>query len=109
MDSQAITGVLIGNKDFIAENKEAVDEFLVNYEESIAYTETNLEDSAKLIGGFDIVPEPVAKSALPKCNITYIDGEEMKTALEGYLEVLFNANPKSVGATMPAEDFYYEK
>ena len=108
-DSQAITGVLIGNKEFIDENKEAVNEFLAQYEESIAYTETNLEDSAKLIGEFDIVPESVAKSALPKCNIAYIDGEEMKTALEGYLEVLFNANPKSVGGTMPTEDFYYAK
>ena len=108
-DSQSITGVLVGNKEFIDENKEAVNEFLTQYEDSIAYTQSNLEESAKLIGEFDIVPEPVAKKALPKCNITYIDGEEMKTSLEGYLEVLFNANPKSVGGTMPAEDFYYEK
>ena len=108
-DSQSITGVLVGNKEFIDENKDAVNEFLTKYEESIAYTESNLEDSAKLIGEFDIVPEPVAILALPKCNIDYIDGEEMKTTLEGYLQVLYDANPKSVGGAMPADDFYYVK
>ena len=31
----------------------------------------------------------VAKKAIPNCNIAYIDKEEMKTALSGYLNVLF--------------------
>ena len=31
----------------------------------------------------------------------------MKTDLAGYLQVLFDANPKSVGGTMPDDDFYY--
>ena len=105
--SQAITGVLVGNRKFIEENKEAVDVFLDDYEESVAFTESNLDDAAKLIGEYGIVPEPVAKVALPKCNIAYIDGEDMKVSLSGYLQVLFDSNPKSVGGKMPSEDFYY--
>ena len=107
VESQAITGVLVGNKTFLDENKHAVDAFLDAYEASITFTQTNLEDAAKLVGAYDIVPEAVAKVALPQCNITYIEGDAMQVALEGYLQVLFESNPKSIGGAMPSEDFYY--
>jgi len=41
------------------------------------------------------------------CNVTYIDGKEMKTAMDGYLKTLFDLNAKSIGGKMPGEDFYY--
>jgi NitT/TauT family transport system substrate-binding protein len=31
----------------------------------------------------------------------------MKTALSGYLEVLYDQDPTSVGGALPADDFYY--
>ena len=31
----------------------------------------------------------------------------MKTKLSGYLQVLFDQNPKAVGGAMPGDDFYY--
>ena len=31
----------------------------------------------------------------------------MKTAISGYLEVLFGQDPASVGGALPNEDFYY--
>ena len=31
----------------------------------------------------------------------------MKSATAGYLKVLFDQNPKSVGGTLPGDDFYY--
>ena len=50
---------------------------------------------------------PVAQKALPACNIVFIDGEEMQTAVSGYLAVLFEQNPESVGGELPDEAFYY--
>ena len=47
------------------------------------------------------------EKALPKCGIACITDEEMKGALEGYLEVLFEANAQSVGGKLPGDDFYY--
>ena len=43
----------------------------------------------------------VAKSALPRCNITYLDGADMRTALEGFWSALFALDPKSVGGKLP--------
>ena len=50
---------------------------------------------------------PIAEAAIPKCNLKYLDGEEMKTALGGYLEVLMEQNPESIGGSLPGDDFYY--
>ena len=43
----------------------------------------------------------------PLCNIVCITGEEMKQALSGYLEVLSGQDAKSIGGTLPGDDFYY--
>ena len=57
--------------------------------------------------GTDITKAGVATKAIPFCNIVCISGDEMKAMTSGYLQILFDANPASVGGTMPADDFYY--
>ena len=55
-----------------------------------------------------IVPKAaLATKAIPNCNLTYIDGADMKPAISGYFEVLFAANKTSVGGALPDENFYY--
>lgn len=106
--STLVTGVTIIRTDVLEENPAAVEKFLEEYEASINYTETNAEDAAKLIAQYEIVPkEPIALKALPGCNIHFIKGEEMKEKVAGYLQVLFDADPKSVGGTLPDDAFYY--
>ena len=51
----------------------------------------------------------VAQKAIPACNIVFVEGAEMKDKLSGYLTVLFDQNAKSVGGTLPADDFYYSR
>lgn len=41
--------------------------------------------------------------------MTYMDGMQMKEQLTGYLQVMFDANPKSIGGKLPGDDFYYVK
>ena len=69
----------------------------------------NIDEAAELVGKYEIVPAAVAQKAIPACNITFIAGDEMKQALSGYLNVLFEQNPKAVGGVMPGDDFYYAK
>ena len=59
------------------------------------------------VGKYDIVPAAVAVKAIPECNITYIDGEEMKEKLSGYLDSLYQQNPAAVGGALPADEFYF--
>ena len=106
-ESALLTGVVVARTDFINENKGAVDSFLKSYKMSTDFVNTNINEGSKLIGEIGIVPEKVALKALPYCNIVCITGDEMKAILPGYLKVLFDANPKSVGGVLPSEEFYY--
>ena len=91
------------------ENKEAVDAFLEEYANSVAYVNENVDEAANLVEEFDIVKAPVAKKAIPYCNITLIQGDAMKEKISGYLNVLYDQAPNSVGGALPADDFYYVK
>ena len=54
-----------------------------------------------------VAREDIALQAIPQCNITCITKEAMKTALSGYLEVLYEFQPELVGGAVPGDDFYY--
>ena len=105
--SQLITGVVAARKAFIEENPEAVAAFMESYAASVEFVNANVDEAAELIGRYEIVPAAVAKKAIPACNITFLAGGEMRQALSGYLNVLFEQNPKAVGGALPGEDFYY--
>ncbi|MBR6615010.1 MAG: ABC transporter substrate-binding protein [Lachnospiraceae bacterium] len=106
--SRLVTGATIVNKAFLEEHSDLVDTFLTEHEASIAFTETDVDAAAELIAAQGIVPKaPIAKKALPYCNVEFVAGEEMKEALNGYLSVLFEQNPASVGGSLPDDAFYY--
>lgn len=106
-DSMFITAGLIVRKEFAEKNPEVFAAFLEEYKASTEYVNQNPAEAAQLVEKYGIVKAAVAEKAIPFCNITYIDGEEMKTALNGYLNVLFEMNPASVGGQLPGDDFYY--
>ena len=71
------------------------------------YSSLNAAEAAAMVGHFEIAEEAIAAKAIPFCNLQYMDGAEMKSAVSGYLTVLFNAEPKSVGGALPDDGFYY--
>ncbi len=108
-ESGLITGVAVVRKEFAQANPSVVGTFLADYRASTEFTNSHVSDAAQLIVKAGIVPSaPIAEKAIPTCNITFIDGAEMKSKVSGYLQVLFDANPASVGGAMPGDDFYYQ-
>lgn len=103
-----VTGVAIAKKDYIEANPEVIDEFLDEHEDSIEFTAEDTAKAAELVAAAGIVEKaPIAEAAIPKCNLKYMDGEEMKNALTGYLDVLMEQNPEAIGGNLPGDDFYY--
>ena len=106
-ESALLTGVVVARTEFVEKEGAAVEKFLEEYGKSTAWVNENVAESSLMIGNLGIVTAQVAEKALPYCNIVCITGSEMKERLSGYLEVLYNANAKSVGGVLPGEDFYY--
>lgn len=106
--SRMVTGVTVVRNDFLEKEPEAVKIFLSEHEKSAAYTKEQTQKAAELVVKTGIIEKaPIAELALSKCNITCITGTQMKDALSGYLQVLYDQDPKSVGGELPGDEFYY--
>lgn len=109
-DQSLVMGCVVARKQFIEAYPEAVEAFLAEYEQSVSYMKdpANLDDAAELVAQFGITPNAaVAKAAIGPCNLTYLTGDAMRDAIQGYFEILFQANPASIGGSMPDDEFYY--
>lgn len=107
--SGIVTGVTVVRKAFLEEHEDAVETFLEEHEKSTQAINADQKKGAELAVEAQIVAkEPIAKKAIPECNITCIRGEEMKQALKGYLEVLYEQSQGEAGGDLPEDDFYYE-
>ena len=107
--SALITGVVVARREFVEQNPDAVSAFLDHYKTSVEYVNSNTDEAAQLVGQYEIVTAEVAEKALPACNITFIEGKEMQEKLSGYLAVLFEQNPRSIGGALPGDDFYFSR
>lgn len=99
-------GCIAVRKEFAENNPDAVAAFLKDYEASVNAVNADPEAAGVIIEKFDIAKAAVASKAIPNCNITVMTGEEMKTNVGAYLQVLFDSNPKSVGGALPTDGFY---
>lgn len=107
-DSTLMMGCVIVRNAFLQENPGAVALFLQEYAASIEKAQSDVEGTAALCEQYGLIPKAaLAQKAIPSCGLTFVTGAEMKSALSGYLQVMFDADPKSVGGAMPGDDFYY--
>ncbi|MBR1757838.1 MAG: ABC transporter substrate-binding protein [Lachnospiraceae bacterium] len=104
--STVTTGSLVVNADWAAENPEALAAFLEEYKASVEYVNNNVDDAAAKLEELDLFKAGVIKKAIPMCNIVFITGDDMKTKVSGYLQVLFDQNPASVGGALPGEEIF---
>lgn len=93
---------------FLEEHPDAVKAFVDEYGKSVAFTNSQPEDAAKLIAKYEIAAEEVAKNAIPRCNIVWLHGKDYKAVLENFLGVVYNANPAGIGGKIPGDDFYLD-
>lgn len=108
--SALMMGCVVVRNEFLKDNKATVDKFLEEYKASIEAANNDIDTTATLCETYGIIPKaPIAKKAIPNCNLTFVSGSEMKTKLSGYLQVLFDADKTAVGGKLPADGFYYEK
>ena len=107
-ESALMMGCVVTTKAYLEANKEKVDLFLKEYKASIEAVLADVDTAASLCEKHGIIAKAaIAKQAIPKCNITFATGAEMKASLTGYFSVLHAANPASIGGKMPADSLFY--
>ncbi len=107
-NSELLMGCVAARKEFVDEHSQAVKDFLSEYKQSIEKASSDIDTTAELCEKFEIIPKAaVAKQAIPGCSLTYIDSNDMMEKIKGYFDVLYAANPQSVGGALPDVDFYF--
>ena len=107
-DADMVMGCLVVSKTFAQEHPDALDAFMDDYAASADYCTSHTAEAAALIEKFGIMGSAaLAEKAIPNCNIVCVTGQEMVDMVTGMLTVLFDANPKSVGGSLPGEEMFY--
>lgn len=113
--SQLTMGCIVVRAPFAQEHPEAVEAFLEEYQASIDYmadpvnmaVSSNL-NPAQLVANYGIAPNAeIAGKAIPQCNLVCITGTDMRSAIQGYYEVLYAADPAAIGGSIPDDGFYF--
>ena len=107
--SKLVTGVVIANNEFVQDHADKVNDFMDAYKESVDFVNSDTEAAAQIIGDHDIIAKEVSQKAIPDCSIVFIEGDEMKTMLSGYLATLDDQNPEIIGGQLPDDAFYYTR
>lgn len=104
--TKLVMGVYIASRTFYDTHAGQVKAFLKDYAASVERVNSS-PDAAQKIADLGIVGSAaIAQQAIPRSYIVSVTGDEMKDAASAVLNVLFTANPKSVGGKLPGDDLY---
>ncbi len=108
-DSKLVQGVLIVRRSFLNDHKALINSLMNDCRAAAELVASGSDEVAQMIVDAEILPAvPVAKAAIPRCNIVFITGAEMQKAVSGMLAVLHGFDPKSVGGKLPGDDIYLD-
>lgn len=101
-------GCIVVSKKFAEENPNELSKFLEEYSASVTFVNENPKEASEMIAEHGIFEKAaVAQKAIPGCNLCYISGDSMKKSLSTFFNIMFDADPKSVGGAVPSDDIYY--
>lgn len=106
-DTGIVQGIYLVRTEYLNEHAAEVERFLTDAAESVDRVLHDENAPAVVVERGILGAEPIAKKAIPNCNIVLVSGSEMKELVSGMLQVLFEANPQSVGGKLPEDGFYY--
>ena len=107
-DADMVMGCLVVSKAFAEADPQALRHFMTQYAVSADYCTSHPAEAAVFIEEFGIMGSAaLAEKAIPNCNIVCVTGREMVDMVTGMLTVLFDADPKSVGGSLPGEEMFW--
>lgn len=105
--TELVQGCIIARKEFVEAHPVAVEDFLKAYEASVKTLNSDPEKAAQAVVAAGIAANAdLVKNALPRCNVTYLVGDAMKSALNEFWNALYKQVPSAVGGALPDEKIF---
>lgn len=103
-----VQGCVVVSRGFAEAHPAELAQFLSDYGESVALLSEDAAAAAQKIEETGVFAQAaVAERAIPRCNLCFITGEEMRTAMAEFLDIMYSVAPESIGGAVPGGDFYY--
>ncbi len=105
-------GCIVVRTEWAEAHPKELEQFLSDYEASIKYTTDSPKDASELIvyNGIMAGPSQIVKTAIPKCNIVYMDADDnIAKSLDKFYKTLYEINPQAVGGKVPDSNIYLGK
>lgn len=100
--------VIAARTEYITANPDIIAEFIGFNEVSVNFLTASAETGAVFLVDNGYFDDPtIAMGIVANSNTAFIESGEMKTAVAGVLEILYAADPASLGGAMPDDGFYY--
>lgn len=100
-----VQGCVVARREFVEKHPNEVAKFLEEYKASVEFVIASPAEASQMIVSAGIFAKaPVAEKAIPKCNLTFLTGAQMKSAMQTFLAAMPVA---SIGGALPADDFYF--
>lgn len=96
------------HKDLIENHQEVIEPLLAQVEASVEFAnESPNEMATEAVETGLEMPQAIIEAAVPNSNLIFKTAEEAKEEIEFYLQKLYEFDAKTVGGTLPDDDFYY--
>jgi len=106
--SPLVTGCVALRTAFADANPDAAATFMDEYSASVNFVNNSPAAAAPLIVSQGLAPDTAtAEQAIPRSHIVDMRGADASIAVNAYLNVLYAADPASVGGAIPDDSFYY--
>ncbi len=103
-----VQGCVVVRREFAEVHPAEVKKFLEEYEASVGEVISSPETAAEKIAAQGIFAKAaVAQKAIPNCNLCFVTGDDMKSAMQEFLNIMLKVQPASIGGAVPGDDFYY--
>lgn len=106
-ENTLVQGCLVVNTEFAKAHPAEIKQFLADYKASVEFIKAGSEEAIDMIVKAAILPSAaIAGKALPKCNLCYFAGNDMKAVMNAFCRAIYDQNEQSIKA-MPVDAFYY--
>ncbi len=99
----------VANNTFINENKELIDNFVIEYEKAVDWVLENREEASLLAEEYLAFNKENIKNSIHLLGLDSKTAVESKTDLNNFYELLLNFDSKTIGGKIPNDDMYYQK
>lgn len=101
---------IVVSEELIASHPETVASFINEYEEAVEWLNENPQEAGAYYEALNIgLNSKIIETAIPTSNLRFVSATDAKEALNSYLNVLYDFNPKLLGGKAVDDTLYFEK